>query len=124
MKKLVVQLKNLIYSYQKYFFWMSFTLTAIALFMPTPGEGGSIPHLDKAIHFGMFFFFSFFAFLYLKEKGWTTQRVFVAYLFFIPMIELIQETVIVGRGYEFTDMLAGFIGVLSGYMVYKKYKQL
>lgn len=59
-----------------------------------------------------------------KENANTVFLVLFLLALFIPSSELIQENFIPGRGYEFTDILSGYAGILSGYLFYKKYANL
>lgn len=53
-------------------------------------------------------------------------RIFIVLLalaFFILLSEFIQENFIPGRGYEFSDILSGFAGTLSGLLAFLRFQR-
>jgi hypothetical protein len=114
------KLINFILAHTRLFFWLSFTGTNFALFSPSIGERGEIYNLDIIIHYALFLVFAGSAFLYFKR----IEAVLFAIALFIPASEFIQEFFIHGRGYEFTDILSGFAGMLSGFLTARKMRKI
>jgi len=94
------------------FFYLALTIIVCALFWPmTPGDG--MIFFDKVAHVSLFTFFSFFAFMHTRRL--SHEAVLASLLFFAIASEFIQEWFIVGRGYEFFDIVADFIGIAFGF---------
>ena len=112
------KLINFILIHTRLLFWLSFVGINFALFSPSLGEGGEIYNLDIVIHYILFFVFTGFALLYFKKAALVLLLILIS--LFIPASEFIQEAFIPGRGYEFTDILSGFAGMLSGFLTARK----
>jgi VanZ family protein len=84
-----------------------------------------IPHLDKAVHFGMYFVFAlFFMSGFVRQYSHTSIKAYIfsfvwAFLLGV-LIELIQETT--GRSYDIYDMLANTIGVIVALLLFNPIK--
>lgn len=106
----------------------------LSLFKPPSIGEVSIPHLDKVVHFCMYFGFSSILWVdffrsnephnYNNKRGWLIGG-------FLPIllsgcIELLQEYCTSYRGGEWLDLLANSLGVLSAsslfYFVFSKKK--
>jgi len=110
---------NLIQNFQKqsramFIIWFLFTL--VLFLMPWSGQEVGFTLMDKIIHFGLFFLLFIFAFLSFKTAWY---KVFLWLLFYVVIIEFIQEFFIPGRGYQPGDLLAGFLGLLVGCLLFK-----
>ena len=87
----------------------------------------SIKFLDKFVHFSMYAFFGFVAFL---ESRCQTQCVryhlLLIMIIFImsTVIEVLQATVVPTRSAEWFDLLANFFGLLAGYIAFRIFKNL
>lgn len=110
------RLINFILTHTRLLFWISFVGVNFALFSPSIGARGEVYNLDIIIHYFLFLIFAGSAFLHFKKIG----AVLFAIALFIPASEFIQEVFIPGRGYEFTDILSGFAGMLSGFLIARK----
>lgn len=117
---MTLKLNNFILAHTALFFWVALIGTNFALFTPSMGQKGDIYSLDIIIHYIMFMVFAGSAFLHFRNRDARTLAILAAFAVFVPLSELIQETIIPGRGYEFTDILSGVAGVLSGFLVFKK----
>jgi len=116
-------INNFILSRTRLLFWLSFSATNVALFMPSVGSKGEFYNLDIIIHYVMFTVFAGSAFLHFHKDSSRTLVILVAFAFFVALSEFIQEMLIPGRGYEFTDILSGLAGVLSGFLVFEVWKK-
>ena len=122
---LFIKLNNFLLSNSRLFFWASFILVMIALFAPSYGARGEVFNADLLIHYIMFLVFVGSSFLYLNSnKGISTISILILLLLFIPASEFVQENFVPGRGYELSDVLAGYAGVFTGYIIYKRYENL
>lgn len=89
----------------------------------------NIPHLDKVVHFGMFFIMSIFLCSELRHQTKLSLR--ACYLIAIGfsfvyggLIEILQYTYF-QRGAEWGDLIADVLGGMAGSLLYptaKKYK--
>lgn len=115
-------MENYLIRHSKLLFWLSFAGTNLALFTPSVGPRGEIYNLDIIIHYSMFLGLAFSALLYraAPPRRGGAALVLVVLLLFVVLSEFIQENFIPGRGYEFSDILSGVAGLLSGFMVYKR----
>lgn len=94
----------------------------LALFAPSYGDGGEVYNLDIVIHYIMFLAFGVMSIIrFSNQNSSNTPAILFVLAVFIPISELTQENFVPGRGYEFTDIVSGYAGVLSGYLVYKKF---
>ncbi len=82
----------------------------------------SILFFDKIVHFSMYTSLGFVA---LMESR-CNRQCFVYHLFIIAgifllsgLIEILQATVVVTRGAEWTDLLANLVGLFAGYLAYR-----
>src|SRR6056297_1459654 len=75
------------------------------------------PLQDKFIHFGAFFLGQLLVLLTGKVKGFT--RVFVYILFLLlPALSEIVQGILPNRVQDLTDMLAGYMGLLTCLMLW------
>ncbi len=107
-------------------------LCYLSFFKPPSTGLPSLPHLDKVVHFCMYFGFSsviWFEFLRAKKKqtpalrGWGIG--FVLPVLTSGIIELLQEYCTTYRGGEWLDFLANSLGALGAtllfYYVFRKH---
>ncbi len=88
-----------------------------------------IAHLDKVVHFGIFFGFTFLwlSFLYLRNNLKLSTRAIV--MFFIvsiiygTLIEVFQELFTSSRAFDIFDILADTLGSLTGILAFQKTKR-
>ena len=114
-----------------YVFQYKFTILlaiVIALLSLMPGDNmpGSflfaIPHIDKIIHMCMYAALGFVA---LSESRRDHPRLgfhlllLLAIFALSAIIEILQATVAAARSAEWFDLLANFIGLIGGYIVYR-----
>ena len=86
----------------------------------------NIPHLDKVVHFGLYFVFTL---LLISENntlrlsgGITKKSMLYGFTFAVAyggIIELMQMLVFTSRGADFFDFLANIIGSTSAILSYK-----
>lgn len=89
----------------------------------------SISHIDKVIHFGIFFGFTFLwlTFLYLRNNLELSTRTII--IFFIvtivygTLIEVFQEQFTSSRTFDYFDILADALGSLTGILAFQKTKR-
>lgn len=107
-------------------------LLAVLSLMP-PGQTDfflfGIPFIDKIGHFGMYAIWTFLVFLAWKGNSFLSDEK-VMWLTFIfgtltgAGLELVQNTMFIGRTFEFWDMIANgagsLAGAFSGYIFAKK----
>ena len=114
-----------------YVFQYKFTILlalVIALLSLVPGQNMpgsflfSIPYIDKIIHMSMYAALGFVA---LSESRRNQPRLgfhillLLAILSLSAIIEILQATVVAARAAEWYDLLANFLGLLGGYIVYR-----
>ena len=81
-----------------------------------------IPYIDKIVHIIMYASFGFVA---LMESRRTAKSrgfhffILLGILLASALIEVLQATVVLSRGAEWVDILANFLGLLSGYMAFR-----
>jgi len=103
-------------------------VVVIALLSLVPGQNmpGSflwvIPHFDKIVHMSMYAALGFVA---LSESRRDHPRLGKDVLLLLSifamsaMIEILQATVVAGRGAEWFDLLANFLGLIGGYIAHR-----
>ena len=85
------------------------------------------PHIDKVIHFIMYFLLSLTILfdIYSNKKKPTkidALSVLSLVLIFSGIIEIIQELYIDSRSGSYYDLISNFIGLIFGFIIYRKYK--
>ena len=85
------------------------------------------PHIDKVIHFIMYFLLSLaILFDIYSDKKKPTKiyalSVLSLVLIFSGIIEIIQELYIDSRSGSYYDLISNFIGLIFGFIIYRKYK--
>jgi len=95
---------------------------AILFLTLTPGDGqpgwfDSIPHFDKAVHFGLFFLLSILACRGWQDSKWHARKVNIAIIFIgivlATVIEILQSY-IPFRSADIFDWWADFLGIVFG----------
>ena len=86
----------------------------------------NIPHLDKVVHFGLYFVFTL---LLVSENntlrlsgGITNKSMLIGFILAVAyggIIELMQKFVFTSRGADFVDFLANFVGSITAILCYK-----
>lgn len=85
----------------------------------------SLIYLDKIVHFCMYAFFGFVAFLESRCAQnclWFHVLLFWGIFFLSAVIEILQATVVATRSAEVFDLLANLAGLVSGYIAYRIFK--
>lgn len=81
----------------------------------------SIPHLDKAVHFVMFYVFGVLAEA-LVVKNFMSRKVYVITgLFYAFVIELVQYFFISSRNGDWVDFIADSAGLFAGIYTFSWY---
>jgi VanZ family protein len=93
--------------------------------MPGMSFFSKIPHLDKIVHFTMYFIFALFlmsGFSRQYKKTSAKAYIFSFILSFLlgVLIEFIQEKI--GRSYDMYDMIANTVGVIVSLLLFKPIK--
>jgi len=84
------------------------------------------PYQDKLIHFGAFFLGQLLVLLTGKVKGVIRSFVYIVFLL-LPVISEIVQEILPNRVQDYTDMLAGYLGILTclgfwfGFKLIRKY---
>lgn len=87
-----------------------------------------LSHIDKLVHFGIFFAFMvlWLSYLYVRNAGELSIRtiiiVFLISAIYGMIIEVFQELFTVARTFDILDILADIIGSLAGILFFKKSK--
>ncbi len=82
----------------------------------------AIRFLDKIVHFGMYAFFSWVAFLESRCKisCISFHAALISVIFVMSaVIEVLQATVVATRSAEWLDLLANFLGLMAGYIGFR-----
>lgn len=88
--------------------------------MPNHGDASSIPHVDKLVHFLMYFALALnLSYKFQKTKHRALALVFGAALGI--MLEIAQNY-ISGRDMSFIDGIANVIGLIFGWLFYVKFR--
>ena len=115
----------------KYLFQYKFSiLLAFIIILVSLIPGSSMPesslfsiiYLDKIVHFCMYAFFGFVAFLESRcpQNCLRFHGLLVGGIFSLSaVIEILQATVVATRSAEGFDLLANFSGLVSGYIAYR-----
>lgn len=113
-----------------------FCLPVVTLLSLLPGKTfseleWSIPHLDKGVHFGMYFILAVAAGLFFcAEFNFNTKVKWILILSLSGygiLLEVIQEYLVPNRYFDVWDILFNITGVLAGLLlspVIKKYLEL
>lgn len=84
-------------------------VVTVILLMPVPDSGGRFPqHVDKLVHFAVFFAVAFPAYV-ARMRFWP--GILIGLVLYGGAVELIQPYF--GRGTEFADFIANSIGVMA-----------
>jgi len=81
-----------------------------------------IPYFDKIVHFSMYASLGFVAFMESRiTRQYSINHLYIMIAIFSMsgVIEILQATVVPSRAAEWTDLLANFIGLLSGYLAFR-----
>lgn len=85
-----------------------------------PNAGG-IPHIDKLVHFVLYFVLSVLALFVLSKHKSSRKLAIIATIFiFSFLIEIMQEIMPFGRAFSFTDLIANLSGILTGLLLFQK----
>ena len=87
----------------------------------------NIPHLDNMVHIAMYGAIGFVALMecQCRQKCLLRHAVLVLILFTMSaIIEILQATVIASRAAEWYDLLANFLGLTGGYLVFRILRNL
>lgn len=98
-----------------------FVLLAIcylSFFKPSSTPSVEIPHLDKVVHFCMYFGFSFMVWVDLFRYKRSQPQLGWLYAFVLPIvisgvIEILQPKLTTYRGGDWYDLLANSLGALT-----------
>ncbi len=87
-----------------------------------PDPHMNIPHLDKAVHFGMFFIMSVLLTLTLEQlTGWSLKKIYLPAILIVSgyggVIEILQHFYF-DRGGDVWDLLADVTGSIAGCLCY------
>jgi len=109
------------------YFWKPFVwLIIIAVLSLIPGNDLPnskffIPHFDKIVHVGMYFFICIFLISPFEKsrfgKGYVAAL--LVSLFIGALLEVLQSTVAVNRSGNIADFIADFIGALLALALYR-----
>ena len=78
--------------------------------------------IDKAIHISIFMVLGFtFAVAFTRIRFWSFIQIMLIYS---VLTEILQEEMALGRSMENLDLVADTIGVLLGYFLFKKIKNI
>lgn len=114
------------YAFQyKFTLLLALTIASLSL-IPGQNMPGSflfsIPHYDKMIHIGMYTALGFVALMESRKNPprLAFHMLIVFSIFTLSaLIEVLQATVVATRAAEWYDLLANFLGLLSGYIAYR-----
>ena len=108
--------------------WIGWTITILFLLLrPSSGEMGwlqQIPHIDKVVHFTLFFVWAFLGVLAVLKEDLSNRLfvlLFVTVLVFAVMTEWLQ-TYVPSRRPDWKDIIADAIGGLVGLLLTKFWK--
>ncbi|WP_278315375.1 VanZ family protein [Lolliginicoccus levis] len=94
----------------------SFVVVCVMLFSPAPETSSAIPHLDKAIHAGMFVALAvasrFARIPVMASLGWL--------LLFAVASEVLQGALPIDRSPDPIDAVADAFGAIMGILLYNK----
>lgn len=88
-----------------------------------------VSHIDKVVHFGIFFMFMFLwlSYLYQRNDGQLSMRsiiiVFLIAAVYGIVIEVFQELFTASRTFDVFDILADIVGSLVGILFFQKSKR-
>lgn len=81
----------------------------------------SIPHFDKLVHISMYAALGFVALMESRQtQKYSLFHLLLMLIIFMlsGLIEILQATVATNRGAEWYDLLANFLGLWVGYLVF------
>jgi|SRR5690606_5867673 len=108
-------------------FWVYTLILFAATLLPmnvisSGGEGWfskiQIENGDKAIHFALFFIFTFLGFA--AQVFYRNQRIWLYPFLFGLMIEILQHFIGWGRSFDIWDLVANSLGAFSAYFLIRK----
>lgn len=85
---------------------------------PSPSSVTQIPHIDKVVHFVLFFVLAATMHLAFRPRMWFALPLLLGYA---VAIEVIQHYV-PGRGADVWDVVADMVGVAAFYLLRSVYK--
>lgn len=90
-----------------------------------PDPGINIPHLDKMVHFGMFFIMSLLICYRYEHSNWKTiYKIAIGFSFLYGgLIEILQHYFF-NRGGDVWDLLADIIGGVAGCLSFPTIKKI
>lgn len=111
------------------------TIMMVAFFMPpslfrnNPFTVPVFPGLDKLVHTFLFLVFGVLLTRYLwrritKDFHKITKKVFYIALFYGFLIEAIQSSKLIGRSFEWLDLLCDVVGAMIGVLCYWVYLKI
>ena len=118
----LLYLYNIIKKYKWSLLW---TLTILILtFLPKnemPSMTFGVKHLDKAVHF-IFYFILITLYLFESKKGIHRHSWIFGFIMCLVLgigTEFGQRYLNMGRNFELADMMANFLGNISGLVLFK-----
>lgn len=113
--------KKLYFKYLLSILWTMIILFLSLAKMPkTPDLERTIPHLDKIVHFSMYFIYTFillFESTNNKKKN-TTLIVMLYAIFFGILMEIMQANIFTYRSGDMYDFVANTVGAVSSFVTY------
>jgi len=82
-----------------------------------------IPHFDKIVHCSMYGLFGFVALMESRcSKQCSLYHALLLFALFLlsALIEILQATVVASREAEWYDLLANCVGLLLGYLAFRR----
>lgn len=92
-----------------------------------PKDGFEIPHLDKIVHFGLFYIMGIFLCAELKYQTSLTYRkigiwVIALVAMYGGLIELLQNYIFINRSGDYLDLLADISGGIAAVLMFRTLK--
>lgn len=101
-------------------FVVIFVVVSVLFFWSSPPSGPSgVTHLDKVVHFGLFFIVAASLHYAFRLRYWVSLLILT---FYGVSIEVIQSY-IPGRGADIWDLVADLAGAVSFFIVFYAYKK-
>lgn len=101
-------------------FVVIFVVVSVLFFWSSPPSGPSgVAHLDKVVHFGLFFIVAASLHYAFRLRYWVSLLILT---FYGVSIEVIQSY-IPGRGADIWDLVADLAGAVSFFIVFYAYKK-
>lgn len=81
-----------------------------------------IPHLDKIVHFSMYFILTILVLSAHLFRGIKINKIFLLALCFLYsiVIEMLQSFMKLGRYFDYYDIFANLIGIIIGFLIFEK----